>query len=268
MQKPLQTILFLILLTSTLEAGKWQVNAGVGAWSNTSQGNIVHNGNVNLLGMVAKDVTLTDSMSSSSVMQGYLYVRLLHPIPVIPNIAFEYVESEGDGAISYLGSSASWLPVNISLHSNTQLNITQYDTLLFYNVVKTDFGLVLDLGADVKYMNTQYQVPDLSVNTVGDSVVPMLYLHGAYAIIKRGLSVDSDIKYITDGSSTLYDFRAKVAYVLPIQSALKPGVELGYRSQRFQVEGESSQLLGDIFSEKSDVDVTFSGLYGGVTLKF
>lgn len=264
----MKTTIIFGLLISTLQADNWQVEAGAGVWGNAPQGNIVHHGNVDLFGATVGDQTLTDTMRSANYdSTGYFYASLRHPLFLVPNIAFEYVGVQSKGDMTYL-SGTSLLPGSSTLTSETQLNITQYDTLLFYNLLDSDFGLRLDLGADIKYMTTRYQVPDLDVDSNGDSVVPLLYLRGKYEIKKSGLSADAALKYITDGSSTLYDLQARVLYVLPIKSAVKPGLELGYRVQRFQVAGDSSQLLGDIFSTKSDVDVTFSGFYGGITLKF
>ena len=259
-------IVFGSLLTS-LYAVEWNVEGGVGIWDSSANGTINHYGNIDLLGVMATDIDITDNMKDQSSMLGYAYVNVRHSIAIIPNIGLEYCDVQSSGDITYFEQSL-WLGRSITLHSETQFAITQYDTLLFYPVLDDYSGLSLDIGVDIKYMTTRYQVSDLNVDAHATSWVPMFYLHGAYTILESGLSVDSDIKYITDGSSTLYDFRAKVAYILPIESALKPGIELGYRTQMFQVKGKSSQLLGDIFSGKSDVDVTFSGLYGGVTLKF
>jgi len=259
-------VVFGSLLTS-LYAVEWSVEGGAGIWGSSADGTIDHHGNIDLLGVIATDIDIRDNMNDQSSMLGYACINVRHSIPMVPDIAFEYSDVRGRGDIAYFEQSL-WLGRSIALHSETQLGITQYETLFFYPVLDDYVGLSLDIGADIKYMSTRYQVSDLNVDTQATSWVPMLYLNGAYTILERGLNVESDIKYITDGSSTLYDFRAKVAYTLPIESALRPGIELGYRVQRFQVEGESSQILGDLFSEKSDVDVTFSGLYGGVTLKF
>ena len=96
----------------------------------------------------------------------------------------------------------------------------------------------------------------------------MAYLRGRVEAPFAPLGLESDIKYITDGESTIYDVRIKIDYTFKMNAALQPGIELGYRIQQFKVDGEESNFLGDVFSGKSDTDVTFSGLYGGLTLKF
>ncbi len=259
-------IIFGTLLTS-LYAAEWKAEGGVGMWNSSTNGAIEHYGNIDLLGVIATDIDITDSMSNQSSMFGYAYVNIQHSISMAPNIGFEYSHVQGLGDITYFEQSL-WFGNSITLHSETQLAITQYDTLLFYPVLDNYLGLSLDMGVDIKYMSTQYQVSDLNVDTQSTAWVPMFYLHGRYEVLESGLSLNSDIKYITDGSSTLYDFKAKVHYTLPIEMQLHPGLELGYRVQSFYVKGENSQFLGDLFSGKSDVDVLFDGLYGGLTLQF
>lgn len=252
---------------SSLYATDWNIEGAVGVWQSSTKGKINHYGNVDLLGVIVKDLDVTDPMKHESRLQGYGYVNVRHDMTLIPNIGFEYSDVQGAGDLTFFKQSL-WPGGTITLHTETSLAITQYDTLLFYALLDGVAGLSLDLGADVKYLETRYQVPDLNVDASAVSWVPMLYVHGRYEFLESGLSLDSDIKYITDGSSTLYDIRAKIYYILPIEAPLQPGLELGYRVQGFDVKGEKSQFLGDLFSEKSDVDVQFEGFYGGVSLQF
>ena len=93
------------------------------------------------------------------------------------------------------------------------------------------------LGFDIKYVTTQYYVPDLGVDETSDSVIPMAYLRGRVEAPFAPLSLESDIKYITDGESTVYDARIKIDFIFEMDAALEPGIELGYRIQKFKVYG-------------------------------
>jgi len=106
------------------------------------------------------------------------------------------------------------------------------------------------------------------VDETSGSLIPMAYLRGRVELPFAPLGLESDVKYITDGESTLYDIRVKVDYSFEMDAPLEPGVELGYRVQKFLVYGEESNYLGDVFFGKSDTDVTFAGVYGGITVKF
>jgi hypothetical protein len=66
----------------------------------------------------------------------------------------------------------------------------------------------------------------------------------------------------------VYDIRLKADYTLDLIPLFKPGLELGYRIERIKVEGDQSDIIAPIISGKTDSDVTFSGLYGGVTVQF
>lgn len=257
----------LLLSLISLRAEGWQAEASAGLWSGSSDGTIVHNGNLELFGPIAPDVILTDHLGDhKDKTAGYLNITLKHPIPIVPNVRFEYVGVKSAGNIVYT-EEVPFLGTT-SATAESQLFLTQYDTVLFYNLLDNTFWTTLDLGVDMKYAQTQYYVPDLSVDVTSDSIIPMAYVHGRVEAPFAPVGLESDIKYITDGESTVYDIRIKMDYTFKMNTALEPGLELGYRIQTFTVYGEESNYLGDVFSGKSDTDVTFSGFYGGLTVKF
>lgn len=262
-------IIFTIsFLTISLTADIWHIEGGAGLWDGSSEGTIYHQGNINLLGLTIPDQELTDTLGDhENKTAGYLYVMIKHPIPIVPNVRFEYVGVKSGGEISYLKDLG--FPIGVVEQTReTQLFLTQYDTILFYNLLDNTFWMTFDLGVDIKYVTTQYYVPDLDVDETSNSIIPMAYLRGRVEAPFAPLALESDIKYITDGESTVYDLRIKVDYTFKMDAALEPGIELGYRLQQFTVYGEDSNYLGDVFSGKSDTDVTFSGVYGGITVKF
>lgn len=259
-------MIIITFLTVSAVADVWRIEGGTGLWDGSSDGNIVHNGNLELLGPIGTDVVLIDNLGDhEDKTAGYLYFTIKHPIPFVPNVRFEYVGVKSAGEIVYTEEIPIIGPVSLTVGS--QLFITQYDTILFYNILDNTFWMTLDLGVDIKYAQTQYYVSDL-VDETSDSIIPMAYIRGRVEAPFAPIGLESDIKYITDGESTVYDIRVKVDYSFEMNAALEPGIELGYRVQKFKVYGEESNYLGDIFYGRSDTDVTFSGFYGGITVKF
>ena len=265
-------ILFkMIILITSLSvysiADAWRIEGGAGLWDGASNGTILHHGNVNIFDLLTlSDQEVTDTLGDhQDKTAGYLYVMIKHPIPVVPNVRFEYVGVKSGGEIVY---TKEILFGSTSVTADSQLFITQYDTILFYNLLDNTFWTTLDLGVDIKYAQTQYYVPDLNVDEISDSIIPMAYIRGRVEAPFAPVGLESDIKYITDGESTVYDIRVKVDYSFEMNAALEPGIELGYRVQKFKVYGEESNYLGDVFFGKSDTDVTFAGVYGGITVKF
>lgn len=257
-------ILTLLAASLSLTADIWRIEAGTGLWTGSADGTI--DGQI-------QDVTVIDHLGDhKDQTAGYMYLTVKHPIPIIPNVRFEYT-----------GVKASGTDVEVSGFSvgevaDSELFLTQYDTILFYNLLDKTLYMTFDVGADFKYVDSQYVVNANtntfflpSYNVLDESasfIVPMVYLRGRVDMPFAPLGLESDIKYITDGKSTVYDIRLKVDYTFKMDAALEPGIELGYRIQRFDIDGEESSYVGDLLSGSADTDVTFSGLYGGVTVKF
>lgn len=253
---------FAVLLTSvSLIADMWRIEGGTGLWSGSADGTIVHYVDNEVYNTIITD-KLDEHKDSTA---GYLYVTVKHPIPIVPNVRFEYVGVKGAGII--IDSPVPDIPF-YDTTTRSELFLTQYDTILFYSLLDNMLWMTLDLGVDLKYITSQYVIDDLYVDDKSDSIVPMAYLRGRVEAPFAPLGFEADIKYITDGTSTVYDVRAKIDYSFKMNTALEPGVELGYRIQQFKVDGEKSDFLGDIFSLHTNTDLIFAGIYGGITVKF
>jgi len=259
-------MIVVLFMTLSLSADMWSVEGAVGQWRVDSKGTITQTTSND----VAGDLIIQDQLSQNeSNDQLYLYMVLKHPIVVIPNFRVEYVDvrSQGKNATvalqtSFGGSSTS------SSNVESELSLTQYDLILFYNLIDKSMWTTVDLGIDLKYIDSRYQIKSYGVDEQSSSVTPLLYLRGRVDIPVVDIGVEADGKYITDGTSVVYDARVKVDYTMEFVPVLQPRVELGYRMQKFKVDGENSNLLGNIFSNKSDVDMEFRGLYVGVGVVF
>ena len=177
---------------------------------------------------------LTDYLRDHSDKRaGYLYVTIKHPLPILPNIRFEYVGVKSGGELTY--STDLGFPIGVvEIGTESQFFLTQYDTILFYNLLVNTFYMSFDLGVDVKYINTQYYVPELSVDETSSSIVPMVYLRGRVDAPFAALGLESDIKYITDGELTVYDVRIKVDYTFEMNNVLTPRLDLGTACRRLK----------------------------------
>ena len=256
----LKLFLSIFSVVLTLSADGWQLNSGAGVWEANSDGTITETINSTL--------QVVDNLESKE-LKGYLYIDLRHPLPLLPNLRFEYADlhAKGEGKKSSMNTSL----FSVSLPSvavQSDLTLTQYDAIAYYNLLDAPIGITLDAGVSLKFVHSLYHVDTVSLDEEADSMIPMLYLRGRYDLPVADLGVESDIKYITDGSSTVYDLRIKVDYTLGFIPLLHPGVELGYRQQGFDIDGENSTLIAPILSGDTDTNIVFSGLYGGVTLNF
>lgn len=263
MHKRIKLLLPLLFMAVTLSAEGWRFAGGTGFWSLSADGATVHQADSNLFGM---NEELTDDMNGGErETVPYLYVVISHPVHYLPQLRLEYVGVGGSGSITYF--TTDLFGATYETTADTRLELAQYDGILFYNVLRDFYWTTIDLGADIKYVRSHYRVPDMHVDSASGSVIPMAYLRGCVEAPFAPIGLESDIKYITDGESTVYDIRIKADYTMAFND-FQAGVEVGYRLQQFTVYGESSNYLGDTFSGKSDTDVTFAGLYGGVNVRF
>jgi len=260
MQSVLKVFVTIAALALGLGAQSWQLKSAAGVWEASSDGTITETINSTL--------QVVDSLESKE-LKGYLYMDLRHPLPLLPNLRFEYVDldAKGEGKKSSINTSVFTVALP-SVAVQSDLTLTQYDAIAYYNLLDVPIGITLDAGLSLKFVHSLYHVDTVSLEEEADSMIPMLYLRGRYALPVADLGIESDIKYIADGRSSVYDLRIKVDYTLGFIPLLHPGLELGYRQQSFNIDGENSTLIAPILSGDTDTNIAFSGLYGGVTLNF
>lgn len=254
--KSILTILISVISFSTLvSADLARLEAGAGAWMQTPNTHMEYKDSTGLSG---KD----DSTTTEDETQGYIWMLVKHPIPLIPNLRLEYVNissvGQGEGEFTFF-------PVNLAGDTPSTLELTQFDIIPYYNILDNTSWITLDIGLDIKVIETTYTAtPSSGFGLLGDyvevstDVTPLLYVRGRFEIPTTNIALEADIKYITDGTSTLSDVRVKVDYTLDFIPVIQPGVELGYRMQKMYVETDEDLIA----------DYDFSGVYVGVMVRF
>lgn len=197
------------------------------------------------------NVDVKDDLFWQEEDQGYLFVTLEHPIPIIPNVRImtTSLDHSGSGTASFDLNDVTFSGDVSSTGSFDQTDITAYWEILD-NVVS------LDLGLTAKLLDFSYNVADNNGNSTSDSLsatIPMLYgLVGASPLPGLFLGVEGNI--VSYDGNSLTDFTAKVSYTTDFFL----GIEGGYRSQTYELD---------------DVDgyfgkLEFKGPFLGAYLKF
>ncbi|MDF1876231.1 TIGR04219 family outer membrane beta-barrel protein [Sulfurimonas sp. SAG-AH-194-L11] len=251
MKKLLTTLACVTTLVSTLSADIARVEMGAGAWGQTPQGYIDlsdGSGVLNLNGKYTSNETTTSDI--------YVWALIKHPVPIIPNLRLEYVTvtDEGDttgvvGGITIPGSA------------NTTLKSTQLDIVPYYNILDNTFWTTIDLGFDVKVIQTDSNVASVGVfsgySSQDTTIIPLLYVRTRVEVPFTGIGFEVDAKAISDGTNTMYDARAKVDYTLTFIPVIQPAFEIGYRVQQLTVDDGDNQI-----------DLNYAGVYAGLMLRF
>ena len=253
MKKLTASLLVATLLGSVASADFLRIEMGAGAWQQTPSGYVSKSDGD---GVLSLDGTYTSAEKESS--EFYAWVLLKHPIPILPNIRAEYVSLNDEGLVT--GTVGVYdLPV---AGGSATIKTNQYDLIPYYNILDNTLWITLDLGLDIRYIEAKSDVVDnftkSSVYSGDDSaVIPLVYARGRVQIPGTGFGIESDVKYITDGDSTIYDVRAKVDYTFDITPAIQPGIEIGYRMQKY-----------DLVDGDDKANMEYKGLYAGVMFRF
>ncbi|MBD3824786.1 MAG: TIGR04219 family outer membrane beta-barrel protein [Epsilonproteobacteria bacterium] len=251
MKKRVSILAAAVALSSTLSADFLRVELGAGSWMQTPKG------------MIEAEVTGvkgTDTSSETQEAKPYAWILIKHFVPVVPNLRVEYAQVLNRGTAS--GTFADFT----AALSKSELSMNQIDFAPYYNLLDNTAWITLDVGADFKMIDVSYKVAGVTMNGFPNQtydkaesvVIPMAYLRTRVQVPMTGLGVEADVKYVSYNENTVYDARAKVDYTFEITPLIQPGIEVGYRVQKYKTD----QL------QNIAADIDFAGLYAGAMLRF
>ena len=243
------------LLLSQLNADFVRVEMGGGVWDYKPSGTGSYSDSTGATGKYKSD----EKKSSDA----YVWMLIKHPVPLVPNLRLEYCDVKDEGLVNGRFKDFDTLGATTTAH----YELKQYDIIPYYNLLDNLMWTTVDVGIDIKVVDASYTangVEILSLGSVGDYhdtdtlVIPLAYARGRVEVPGTGLGLEADGKYVTYDGSTVYDFRAKVDYTFDF-NVIQPGVELGYRVQKFDIKTDD---------DKTKMNIDFSGFYAGVMLRF
>jgi len=250
-----------VLLTLSANADLLRVEMGGGVWNNEISGPIQYK---ILPGYNA------DDLGYSSENKGYAWLNIKHPIPILPNLRLEYAD------VDFTGSSSRSFAYDgkiFSTNTYSETQLTQYDAILYYNLLDNTAWTTLDLGLDIKYIDSNFKasgdaVPVLggtssfsSVDESEDLVLPMLYGRLRFEL-PFNLGIEGSAKYTKYKSSSLGDYSIKADYTLVDVLPFEVGFEVGYRFENIDLDQD------DISGLDVDVDLDIKGVFAGAVIKF
>lgn len=249
--KKLITSLAIVLSVATVaSADLARVEAGAGMWMQSPSGSI---------GYTSASTGFADASKENSEVSGYAWLLVKHPLPMLPNLKLEYVNTVNEGSYSLDGLVVPGLPTAIS---SSELEMTQFDVIPYYNLLDNTAWVTLDVGLDLKIINLAYTAAGVDViDAIGvdiaSVVMPLAYVRARVQAPGTNLGFEADIKTIAYGDNSVSDIRVKVDYTLDMVPVIQPAIEVGYRMQSFELEEAGFALATD-----------FAGLYLGVMARF
>lgn len=212
--------LFLFLPTSMADT-VLGVYAGGGVWIQEYNGDI---GRSRI--SVDNDLSLDDST------RGYFYLAIEHPIPIVPNVKFQYtnIDTDGDGRVN---AGDVFDDVNFPNAEDvaSDVDLSFADLTLYYELL--DNWLNLDLGVTARYFDGDARIRGLT-SGIEESVdfqfvLPLAYGKAQFDLPLTGLSIGAEVNGIAYSGNHLVDVAAKISYQTDILPLIDIGVEVGYR---------------------------------------
>lgn len=226
----------------TAVADTLSFSAGAGAWNTSPSGDFKKTTD-------PAAVDVKENLFWDDKTQGYAFMTLEHPVPILPNARLMYtsIEQSGSGNTSFVFDGDVYTG-NVS----NDFSIDALDLILYYEVL--DNVVSLDLGLNVRNLKIDYTINDSSNTTDSmDETVPMLYvLVGGSPI--PDMIISGELSYVAYSGSSISDFTAKIAYT----TNFFVGFEAGYRQQKYEFDDVS----------ETDAKLDFDGIFAGAYLKF
>lgn len=246
---PLITLL-LLATAGTAQADLARLAAGIGVWGAQPGGFAEYRNDGRF--------DVEDDLGLDRSTEGYGWVVVEHPIPLLPNLRLDYVSQD------FSGSSRTETTFRVDgttyvagTELDSRLELEQIGFVLYYEV--WDLGPPqIDLGVDIRYIDAHIRVRDDSTGRT-DSVSASVPLPLLYAAVQVDIPA-TDLWLRAEGSGLaldgdrVLDLRLSAGY----DFAFGLGVEAGWRSQSIE--------LDDVDDLNADLEV--QGPYAGIYLDF
>jgi outer membrane protein len=253
--------LSLLVVGSFASADFLSVSAGAGVWQENISGYVKSGDNINYMNNKSAETDGNDktgNLGLADKVQPYIWAKIIHPIPVIPNVKLQYTRysTSGDGIVSgdvkIFGRSIA----DVNTKAHTDLNINSYDATFFYEIkpvvadIEAGFGVnVLDSYTKVKTSTDTYSA---------SAIAPIPYLYARAETMQLfGFSIEAQGKYLNVSSKGhYYDYTGALKYHLPFP-VLDISASLGYRYQ---------DILGKDGDDETKLQ--FKGAFAELGVKF
>lgn len=191
----------------------------------------------------ANSVDFKNDLNLQDDKEGFAYLYIEHPIPVLPNfrIGTTALDLRGNGTTSKSFTyNGTFFPSGQSIVS--QFDLSHQEVAIYYELI--DSFMDLDLGINVKIFDGDINLNAASGTFVAtekfDETVPMLYVAANIPFGNSGVSISGDLSYIAASGDSFTDTYVRVQYTTDWHF----GVALGYRD--FDIDFEDNNEAADL----------------------
>ena len=195
----------------------------------------------------------------------FVWVKLIHPISILPNIKLEYTKYHSTGHSNYIAGNVEifgdvTIPVALT-NAYTKMDINSYDVTLFYEFNPVIADIEVGAGADIWDGKTTIKGNGAGIykTWVDESFTVILpYVYGHLESMKIfGFSILADIKWAKAGDNHHYDYLGAVKYTINMSGPINPFIKVGYKYKDvFGVDGDN------------ETKIKYKGAFAEIGVKF
>ena len=180
----------------------------------------------------------------------FFWAKIIHPIPVIPNIKFQYTKYHSTGHSNYIAGNIEIfgdvdIPTALT-DADTKMDINSYDITAFYEFNPVFADIEIGAGADIWDGKTKIYDNTSNKEIVNQSFTVILpYVYGHIETMKIfGFSALADIKWAKAGDNHHYDYLGALKYTVDVPGPVNPFIKVGYRyKEAYGVDGDNTTKL-------------------------
>jgi outer membrane protein len=239
-----------IVLSSQVQADAVGLQVGIDAWTPDYEGEIALDSSSSS-GTV---IDFEDDLGFDDESHGVLWVKIEHPVPIIPNI--KIVASDLDAsASSTLTRDITYgdETFNANADIDTRFDMSNTEFTLYYELL--DNWINLDAGLTLRQYDGQSTISTATTSASEDLdfLVPLLYLDARIDLPFTGFFVDSTLNTISVGDNSISDVSVSLGY----ESDFGLGARLGIRTLDLEFD-----------EDDVEADLEFNGTYLNVFYHF
>jgi outer membrane protein len=244
--------LALVLGLSFASADLLSVSAGAGLWKEKVDGYVKLGDTINYFNNKSAETdgnSKTGNFGLEDKTNPYVWIKFIHPVPIIPNVKAQYTKYDSTGHSNYIaGNVKIFGDVNIDapiINANTSQTINSLDLTFFYEIKPVFADIEAGFGVDIWKGNTQIHGNNKLTNINEDWAVILPYLYGHIETMKLfGFSAIANIKWAKAGDNHHYDNSFALKYTIDILGPINPFIKVGYRyKEAYGVDGDNETLL-------------------------
>jgi len=243
----------LVLGVGIANADMLSVSAGVGIEQQKIDGYVKSGNTKNYFNNKSAETdgnTNTGNLGLDDKNNPFLWVKIIHPIPFIPNIKLQYTKYHSTGHSNYIaGNMKIFGDVDISTaltDADTKMDINSYDITAFYEFNPIFADIEIGAGVDIWDGNTKIYDNTNNKEIVNQNFTVILpYVYGHIETMKFfGFSALADIKWAKAGDNHHYDYLGAIKYTIDVPGPINPFIKVGYRyKEAYGVDGDNTTKL-------------------------